>query len=122
MSCASVCTGCVITEFPQVRRLAFALATYDGAAELDDALDVLLIWPHRHDVGSRRVTFVDVNERHILTHSKATASHAVGVSRNSAQVVSAFWTRRPRIAACVGLPNLATAQGPIRALSAMPPH
>jgi len=57
-----------ITEFPQVRRLAFALATHDGAAELDHALDLLLIG--RHDVGSRRVTFVEVNERHILTHSK----------------------------------------------------
>ena len=32
-----------ITEFPQVRRLAFALATHDGAAELDHALDLLLI-------------------------------------------------------------------------------
>ena len=32
-----------ITEFPQVRTLAFALATHDGAAELDHALDLLLI-------------------------------------------------------------------------------
>src|ERR1700752_4842357 len=32
-----------IAEFPQVRALAAALAGYDGAAELDRALDVLLI-------------------------------------------------------------------------------
>jgi AcrR family transcriptional regulator len=32
-----------ITEFPQVRALASALATYDGAAELDRALELLLI-------------------------------------------------------------------------------
>jgi AcrR family transcriptional regulator len=32
-----------ITEFPQVRALASALAAYDGAAELDRALDLLLI-------------------------------------------------------------------------------
>jgi AcrR family transcriptional regulator len=32
-----------ITEFPQVRRLASALAAYDGAAELDHAIGVLLI-------------------------------------------------------------------------------
>jgi AcrR family transcriptional regulator len=31
-----------ITEFPQVRRLASALAAYDGAAELDHAIGVLL--------------------------------------------------------------------------------
>ena len=32
-----------ITEFPQVRALASALASYDGAAELDRGLDVLFI-------------------------------------------------------------------------------
>jgi AcrR family transcriptional regulator len=32
-----------ITEFPQVRALASALASYDGAAELDRTLDMLLI-------------------------------------------------------------------------------
>jgi AcrR family transcriptional regulator len=32
-----------ITEFPQVRALASAFASYDGAAELDRALDVLFI-------------------------------------------------------------------------------
>jgi hypothetical protein len=32
-----------ITEFPQVRALASALGSYDGAAELDRALDLLLI-------------------------------------------------------------------------------
>ena len=32
-----------ITEFPQVRALATALGSYDGAAELDRGLDVLLI-------------------------------------------------------------------------------
>ncbi len=32
-----------ITEFPQVRALASALGSYDGAAELDRGLDVLLI-------------------------------------------------------------------------------
>jgi AcrR family transcriptional regulator len=32
-----------ITEFPQVRAVASALAVYDGAAELDRALDLLLI-------------------------------------------------------------------------------
>jgi AcrR family transcriptional regulator len=32
-----------ITEFPQVRGLASALASYDGAAELDRAIDLLLI-------------------------------------------------------------------------------
>ncbi len=32
-----------ITEFPQVRGLASALAAYDGAAELDRALDLLFI-------------------------------------------------------------------------------
>ena len=31
-----------ITEFPQVRALASALASYDGAAELDRAVDLLL--------------------------------------------------------------------------------
>ena len=31
-----------ITEFPRVRALASALASYDGAAELDHAIDVLL--------------------------------------------------------------------------------
>ena len=42
MSCASVCTGWRSPSSPQVRRLAFALATHDGAAELDHALDLLL--------------------------------------------------------------------------------
>lgn len=56
-------------------------------------------WPHRHDVGSRRVTFVEVNERHILTHSKELL---LGRSEPEfGQVVSASWTRRPCIAACV---------------------
>jgi hypothetical protein len=32
-----------ITEFPQVRALATALGSYDGAAELDRGLDLLLI-------------------------------------------------------------------------------
>jgi AcrR family transcriptional regulator len=32
-----------VTEFPQVRALASALANYDGAAELDKALDLLLL-------------------------------------------------------------------------------
>ncbi len=32
-----------ITEFPQVRALASALGCYDGAAELDRGLDLLLI-------------------------------------------------------------------------------
>ncbi|MCW2685586.1 MAG: TetR family transcriptional regulator [Mycobacterium sp.] len=32
-----------ITEFPQVRALASAMASYDGAAELDRGLDLLLI-------------------------------------------------------------------------------
>jgi len=32
-----------ITEFPQVRRLASALAAYDGAAELDHAIGALLV-------------------------------------------------------------------------------
>jgi AcrR family transcriptional regulator len=32
-----------ITEFPQVRALASALASYDGAAELDRGLDIMLI-------------------------------------------------------------------------------
>ena len=32
-----------VTEFPQVRALASALANYDGAAELDRALDLLLL-------------------------------------------------------------------------------
>ena len=32
-----------ITEFPQVRALASALGSYDGAAELDRGLDLLLI-------------------------------------------------------------------------------
>ena len=32
-----------VTEFPQVRALASALATYDGAAELDRGLDLLLV-------------------------------------------------------------------------------
>jgi AcrR family transcriptional regulator len=32
-----------VTEFPQVRALASALASYDGAAELDRALDLLFI-------------------------------------------------------------------------------
>jgi Tetracyclin repressor-like, C-terminal domain len=32
-----------ITEFPQVRALASALASYEGAAELDRAVDLLLI-------------------------------------------------------------------------------
>jgi hypothetical protein len=31
-----------VTEFPQVRALASALANYDGAAELDRGLDLLL--------------------------------------------------------------------------------
>ncbi len=31
-----------ITEFPQLRALASALATYDGAAELNRGLDLLL--------------------------------------------------------------------------------
>ena len=31
-----------ITEFPQLRALAPALASYDGAAELDRFLDLLL--------------------------------------------------------------------------------
>jgi hypothetical protein len=31
-----------ITEFPQLRALAPALASYDGAAELDRGLDLLL--------------------------------------------------------------------------------
>jgi hypothetical protein len=31
-----------ITEFPQLRALALALASYDGAAELDRFLDLLL--------------------------------------------------------------------------------
>ena len=33
----------VVTEFPQVRALASVLASYDGAAELDRALDLLFI-------------------------------------------------------------------------------
>ncbi len=32
-----------ITEFPQVRALASALGCYNGAAELDRALDLLFI-------------------------------------------------------------------------------
>jgi AcrR family transcriptional regulator len=32
-----------VTEFPQVRALASALASYDGAAELDRGLDLLLL-------------------------------------------------------------------------------
>jgi hypothetical protein len=32
-----------ITEFPRVRALASALASYDGAVELDRAVDLLLI-------------------------------------------------------------------------------
>ena len=43
MSCASGLHRLAITEFPQVRQLASALAHYDGAAELDRALDLLLI-------------------------------------------------------------------------------
>jgi hypothetical protein len=31
-----------VTEFPHVRALASALANYDGAAELDRGLDILL--------------------------------------------------------------------------------
>ena len=40
--CGSVCTGSPITEFPLLRALAPALASYDGAAELDRFLDLLL--------------------------------------------------------------------------------
>jgi AcrR family transcriptional regulator len=46
-----------ITEFPQVRALASALAWYDGAAELDRAVDLLLIGltsTLSHPDGSRR--------------------------------------------------------------------
>jgi AcrR family transcriptional regulator len=46
-----------ITEFPQVRALASALASYDGAAELDSAIDLLLIGltsTLRHPDGSPR--------------------------------------------------------------------
>jgi hypothetical protein len=32
-----------VTEFPHVRALASALANYDGAAELDRGLDLLLL-------------------------------------------------------------------------------
>jgi hypothetical protein len=32
-----------VTDFPQVRALASALANYDGAAELDRGLDLLLL-------------------------------------------------------------------------------
>jgi hypothetical protein len=41
MCCGSVCTD-ASTEFPLLRALAPALATYDGAAELDRFLDLLL--------------------------------------------------------------------------------
>ena len=40
--CGSVCTGLAITEFPVLRALAPNLASYDGAAELDRGLDLLL--------------------------------------------------------------------------------
>jgi len=40
--CASDCHRLTITEFPLVRALAPALASYDGAAELDRGLDLLL--------------------------------------------------------------------------------
>jgi len=59
-----------ITEFPQVRRLAFAFCHSRRRRGTRPRPRPVAHWPHRHDVGSRRVTFVEVNERHILTHSK----------------------------------------------------
>jgi AcrR family transcriptional regulator len=48
-----------ITEFPQLRALAAALASYDGATELDRGLDLLLTGPTAnliHPDGSSRST------------------------------------------------------------------
>ena len=40
--CGSACTGCRSGEFPLLRGLAPVLAAYDGAAELERGLDILL--------------------------------------------------------------------------------
>ena len=40
--CGWACTGCPIGEFPLLRSLAPVLAAYDGAAELERGLDILL--------------------------------------------------------------------------------
>ncbi len=97
MSCASV-YRLAITEFPQVRRLAFALATHDGAAELDHALDLLLIGltatmsaPDGHLRRSERAAHSYPFQKLLLGRSEP----------EFGQVVSASWTRRPCIAACV---------------------
>jgi hypothetical protein len=43
-------------EFPHLRALAPALASYDGAAELDRGLDLLLTANRTHPDGSPRST------------------------------------------------------------------
>ena len=56
---ASACTACPLKEFPLLRSLAPHLANYDGEAELERALDILLTgvrvtYPHHTRLRPRR--------------------------------------------------------------------
>jgi Tetracyclin repressor-like, C-terminal domain len=68
-----------ITQFPLLRALAPALASYDGAAELDRFLDLLLPGPDRNPRPPRRITPNHLSPTR--TASSANGAASLGRSR-----------------------------------------